>query len=161
MRDTTLLFLVKKDRDTITDICLAMKKRGFGQGRYNGVGESADSRLGRKYIEKGETIEDATRREAEEEVGVITKCGELTFIFSHKEEWNQLVHVYLCESWEGEVMESEEMNPSWFSPSTIPYTEMRPDDIFWLPLVLDNKNVRGRFVFGEGDTILEQEVGLF
>jgi hypothetical protein len=38
MRNSTLLFLVKKNGEEITDICLAMKKRGFGSGRYNGVG---------------------------------------------------------------------------------------------------------------------------
>jgi hypothetical protein len=38
LRDSTLLFLVKKDATgKITEICLAMKKRGFGAGRWNGV----------------------------------------------------------------------------------------------------------------------------
>ncbi len=38
MRDCTLLFLIKKNDGVITDVCLAMKKRGFGAGRWNGVG---------------------------------------------------------------------------------------------------------------------------
>jgi mutator protein MutT len=153
MRDTTLLFLIKKDGDIITDICLAMKKRGFGAGRYNGVGGK---------VEVGESIEDAVIRETQEEIGVralvITKHGELSFTFSHKEDWNQCVHVYLCESWEGELTESDEMNPLWFLVSEIPYKEMWPDDIFWLPEVLSGKEVNARFVFGEGDIILEQEI---
>jgi 8-oxo-dGTP pyrophosphatase MutT (NUDIX family) len=153
MKDTTLLFLVKKDGGTITDICLAMKKRGFGAGRYNGVGGK---------VEAGESIKDAVRRETKEEIGVdvreITKRAELTFIFSHKEEWNQLVHVYLCDSWEGKVAESEEMSPSWFSIQTIPYNDMWPDDIFWLPQILEGKELSARFVFAEGDVITEQEV---
>ena len=48
MRDSTLLFLVKKEGDKISNICLPMKKRGFGAGRYNGVGgkvEAGESRL--------------------------------------------------------------------------------------------------------------------
>jgi mutator protein MutT len=153
MRDTTLLFLVKKDGDTITDICLAMKKRGFGMGRYNGVGGK---------VEQGETIEQAVKREAEEEIGVtvgtITKCAELTFTFPHKEDWNQLVHVYLTNTWQGEIIETEEMNPTWFAVSDIPYKTMWPDDIFWLPKVLDGEQVRAQFTFAEGDVIVEQEV---
>jgi 8-oxo-dGTP pyrophosphatase MutT (NUDIX family) len=153
MRDTTLVFLVKKDGTMITDICLAMKKRGFGAGRYNGVGGK---------VEKGESIEDAARRETKEEIEVealaLVKRAELTFIFPHQEDWNQVVHVYLCESWNGEVTESEEMSPSWFSPRNIPYEVMWPDDIFWLPLVLEGKEVRAKFSFAEGDVITSQSV---
>jgi len=48
----TLLFLIKEDQ-----ILLAMKKRGFGMGRFNGVGGK---------IEPGETIEQAMIRECQE-----------------------------------------------------------------------------------------------
>ncbi len=61
MKNTTLLFLVKKDADTITEICLAMKKRGFGTGRFNGTGGK---------LQEGETIEDACMRETKEEIDV-------------------------------------------------------------------------------------------
>ncbi len=153
MRDSTLLFLIKKNEETITDICLAMKKRGFGVGRYNGVGGK---------VQDGETIEDALRRETEEEINVtvtdMKKCGEITFIFPHNPNFDQLVHVYLAEDWQGEPTESEEMNPAWFSVKDIPYGEMWPDDIYWLPKVIEGKTIKARFVFGEGDVVKEQEV---
>jgi mutator protein MutT len=154
MKNTTLLFLVKKNvNKEITDICLAMKKRGFGVGRYNGVGGK---------VEGEETIEEAVKREANEEIGVIvgdvTKCAELTFTFPHKEDWNQLVHVYLSSEWSGDIVETEEMNPTWFSVNTIPYDTMWPDDIFWLPKVLKGEQVRAKFSFAEGDVIVSQEV---
>lgn len=153
MRDTTLLFLIKKEGDNITDICLAMKKRGFGVGRYNGVGGK---------VESGETIEEAVKRESQEEIGVfldsIGKYAELTFIHPHKEEWSQVVHVYIADKWQGEIIESEEMKPVWFDVKNIPYQSMWPDDTFWLPKVLEGEQVRARFVFAEGDVIIDKEV---
>lgn len=53
---TTLLFLVRDD-----EILLAMKKRGFGANRYNGVGGKLDP---------GETVEQTLVRESEEEISV-------------------------------------------------------------------------------------------
>ena len=153
MKNTTLLFLVKKDEDTITDICLAMKKRGFGAGRYNGAGGK---------VEEGETVEQAVTREVKEEMGVdvldCLKVGELIFLFPHKEEWNQLVHIYITENWEGEVEETEEMNPKWFRRGDIPYETMWSDDILWLPYVLEGKYVSGDVTFGEGDVIVSHDI---
>lgn len=145
--------MVKKDGATITDICLAMKKRGFGMGRYNGVGGK---------VEGGESIEEAVTREAQEEIGVtvgeIIKCAEITFIFPHKEDWNQLVHVYTTDSWTGEIIETEEMNPSWFTINAIPYKDMWPDDIYWLPQVLDGKHAQGTVIFAEGDVVVSHDI---
>ncbi len=164
MRDTTLLFLIKKSGaknglGQITDICLAMKKRGFGMGRWNGSGGKCNI---------GESIEDATIRETKEEIGVnisadnnyadLHKVAELTFIFANKSEWDQLVHVYFAEKWDGEPIESEEMRPVWFKIKDIPFKEMWPDDPFWLPKVIDGNMVKAKFRFGNGDAILEQKV---
>jgi 8-oxo-dGTP pyrophosphatase MutT (NUDIX family) len=155
MRNSTLLFLIKKDKGVITDICLAMKRRGFGTGRYNGVGGK---------VEEGETIKDAAIRETKEEVGVdvqdLSPCAEITFIYSHKPEWDQVTHIFFCENWSGEPTEGEEVSPKWFSVADIPYINMWPDDSFWLPKVLAGDYVRGRFVFAEGDVILEQEINV-
>lgn len=88
----------------------------------------------------------------------LAKVAELTFIFPHNTDWNQLVHVYLVEKWEGIPSESEETRPKWFDVDVFPYDLMWPTDEFWLPIVLNGKQVQGRFVFGEGDSIQEKEV---
>ena len=88
----------------------------------------------------------------------MNKSAELAFTFPHKTDWNQLVHVYITDEWQGDIAESEEMNPEWFSVSNIPYASMWPDDIFWLPKVLDGNYVKAKFSFGEGDVIIDQEV---
>lgn len=153
LRDATLVFLVKKEGEEIREICLAMKKRGFGAGRWNGAGGK---------VEAGEGIVDGAIRETQEEIGVSVRdpkqVAELTFHFPHKPEWDQFVHAYFAERWEGEPAESEEMRPEWFSLSDIPYDDMWPTDPFWLPLVLSGKKVSATFYFGEGDTILNKEV---
>jgi 8-oxo-dGTP pyrophosphatase MutT (NUDIX family) len=154
MRNATLLFMVKRsDGGEVTEVLLAMKKRGFGEGRYNGVGGK---------VNEGESIEDAARREAHEEVGVtvrdIRKVAELTFTFPHSQSWNQVVHAYICDSWVGEPAESEEMAPKWFATEDIPYFKMWPDDIFWLPQVLEGKLIKASFTFVEGDIVKDKSV---
>ncbi len=137
----------------ISDICLAMKKRGFGVGRYNGVGGK---------LEPNETIESGAKREAKEEIGVavghLSKIAELSFYFAHNPAWDQLVHVYVVDTWDGEPAESEEMNPQWFSVADIPFDKMWPDDRFWLTEVLLGRLVKAKFTFGEGDVILDKKV---
>lgn len=157
MRNTTLLFLIKKDDNKISEILLAMKKRGFGAGRWNGVG----GKLG-----DGETIEQAVIREAHEEIGIVAKesdlqkVAELAFTFPHRPDFDQLVHVYVTEKWLGEPVESEEMKPEWYSVKNIPFDTMWPDDKFWVPHMVEGKLIKGAFTFGEGDVILEQEVNI-
>jgi len=154
LRNATLLFLVKKSNDKITDICLAMKKRGFGVNRWNGVGGKVD--------DQHEAIEDATKREAKEEIDVLVKdlnkVAELSFYFPHNAEWNQMVHVYFSENWDGEPKESEEMNPMWFPIDRVPFENMWPDDIYWLLDVAKGKLIKAMFKFGENDVILDKNV---
>ncbi len=145
----TLLFLIK-DRQ----ILLAMKKRGFGAGRWNGVGGKLDL---------GETLEQAVVRETQEEIEVTPtryeKVAELDFYGgSEQEAWNMYVHAYLCTRWQGEPKETEEMAPKWYDISDIPYEKMWADDKHWLPVVLAGKNVKGTFWFNENDELIKHEI---
>ena len=142
LRQATLVFLLKDKQ-----ILLAMKKRGFGVGHWNGVGGKP---------EKGEAIEDTAVRECQEEIGVTPKnlqhMATLNFYFpadKAKEGWNQQVLVYLAQEWDGEPAETEEMAPKWFRQSKLPFDQMWEDDRFWLPAVLRGVHVEGDFTFGE------------
>jgi len=95
----TLCLLSKDDK-----IFLAMKKRGFGVGKWNGVGGKMD-------FEKGDkNIVDAAIREAREEIGVEVinpeRAGIFHFKFPHKPEWDQDVHLFLAKEWQGDPKES-------------------------------------------------------
>lgn len=148
MRQATLVLLLKDHQ-----ILLAMKKRGFGQGKWNGVGGK---------LKDGENIRNAAAREAKEEIGVeiseFSQVGIIDFFFPHKPEWDQQVVVYVASSWEGEPSESEEMMPKWFGFDEIPYDTMWFDDKHWLPKVLEGKNVKAKFVFAEDESVMEMKI---
>lgn len=134
-------------------VLLGMKKRGFGVGRWNGFGGK---------VEEGETIEEATIREIKEEAGIqiegrLEKIGILDFEFQGNPEILE-VHIFRANKFSGEPVESDEMKPQWFHIDKIPYKEMWPDDIYWIPLFLKKKKFTGRFLFGKGDSILEQSL---
>jgi 8-oxo-dGTP diphosphatase len=146
---TTLLFFVRND-----EILLAMKKRGFGANRYNGVGGKLDP---------GETVEQTLIRESEEEIGVTPihfwKVAEHDFIQEDSDSpWRMYVHVYFCDQWQGEPIETEEMAPEWFNVKDIPYDKMWQDDEHWLPQVLSGRQVYGQFSFDKADTMLTKNV---
>lgn len=147
----TLLFL-RRDNE----ILLAMKKRGFGANRYNGVGGKVDP---------GETIEQALIRECQEEINVTPtsyrQVAEHDFIQNEGDDpWRMYVHVYMCDQWQGEPVETEEMAPEWFDISKIPYDKMWQDDEYWLPQVLAGDKVFGKFTFDENDAMLTHDIKL-
>jgi mutator protein MutT len=145
----TLLFLIRDD-----EVLLAMKKRGFGADRYNGVGGK---------IDPGETIEQALVRECQEEIEVTPthywKVAEHDFTQKEsKSPWRMYVHVYLCDEWEGEPVETEEMAPEWFKVTNVPYDAMWQDDVLWLPQVLTGEKLTGIFTFDEKDNMLTHDI---
>ncbi len=150
MRQATLCLLLKENQ-----ILLAMKKRGFGEGRWNGTGGKFDAK-------KDKTILDTAIRETKEEIGVeiknLKKAAIFSFRFPHKPEWDQDVHLFLAKEWEGEAQESEEMKPEWFDFDKIPYEKMWADDIYWLPKILKGDKLKAIFSFAEGDKLESHKI---
>lgn len=50
------------------------------------------------------------------------------------------------------------MEPHWFHATNIPYDQMWPDDIYWLPEILAGNRVLGTFTFNEDNAILTHKV---
>lgn len=134
----TLCFLLRDGK-----VLLIRKKRGFGAGKYNGVG-------GR--VEEGEGPEEAAVREVWEEVGVrvleLEPAGVLEF-YSGAREPDWVVYVYRSRRFVGEPRSSEEAEPRWFSVDELPFDDMWADDRVWLPHVLAGRCIRGKFWFSE------------
>jgi len=68
------------------------------------------------------------------------------------------VNIFKAENFDGIPSESEEMRPEWFDIKEIPFDKMWQDDMYWMPLFLDNKKFRGKFTFDGKDNILEKEL---
>lgn len=133
-------------------VLLGMKKRGFGAGRWNGFGGK---------VSQGETIQEAAKRELREEAGIkvnnLEKVGIINFEFDGNPEILE-VHIFKSDTFSGEPTESEEMKPQWWNINEIPFKDMWPDDIHWMPLFLNGKKFKGKFLFGESDIILKHEL---
>lgn len=143
MKQVTLLFLRKDNQ-----ILLAMKKRGFGVGMWNGVGGKVDA---------GETIEQAAIRECYEEIGVMPHDLKLAGYLQFKEPkdptFEHRCHIFTTRHWDGEPVETEEMRPQWFNITEIPYSKMWPDDTVWMPHLLANELFAGTVHVSEDELI--------
>jgi|GEM_PF-255526 len=134
------------------EILLGMKKRGFGEGRWNGFGGK---------LEKGETLVEGARREMLEESGLsIKELEERGSIDFHFMDTGKLleVHIFDVLDYVGEPVETEEMKPQWFKLEEIPFNDMWADDPYWFPLFLKKKKFKGRIIFKDNDEILSHEL---
>lgn len=143
----TLCVIHKNDQ-----VLLGLKKKGFGEGRWNGFGGK---------VEVGETTEEAAKREVIEEAGVsvkdLEKMGIMEFSFKDKPEVLE-VHLFRATDIVGDPKEGDEMKPQWFHQDELPFDQMWPDDKYWYPLFLQNKKFDGSFLFKDFDNILEYKI---
>jgi 8-oxo-dGTP pyrophosphatase MutT (NUDIX family) len=125
---TTVVFPLENNA-----VLLGMKKRGFGQGWWNGFGGK---------LEPGETYVASAIRETNEEVGLtlteqnLIHAADILFRFDGAVD--VVSRAYIAMSYEGEPLETEEMRPEWFVLDTIPYETMWPGDDQWIPKILDD-----------------------
>lgn len=127
-----------------------MKKEGFGAGKWNGAGGK---------LNLGESPEAAARRETKEEFVVdptdVSPVGTLEFRWLGRPAADHLVHVFIVRAWSGTPTETSEMRPQWFPVSEIPYDTMWPADPYWLPTVLNGKNVQAYFTYRADGTLAD------
>lgn len=143
----TICFLVKGNK-----VCLAKKKRGHGEGKWNGTGG--------KPLE-GEVLEDTAKRETFEEIGVrvteISKVADIEFIDLQSGTSN-FASAYLITKWEGEPVETEEMRPKWFSKNSLPFDQMWSADKVWIPEILSGRIIKAVFSYANKDNLVQSDI---
>ena len=154
MRDMTVCFLIRGTSPH--EVLLGYKKRGFGAGKFAGIG-------GR--VEAGETIRAAACREVYEETGITTTehdlqaMGAITFRFPNQPTWNQVVHVFIVTRWTGEPNESDEMLPTWYPTDAVPFEQMWDDSQYWLPQILASQPLQAQITYADDNaTVCDVQV---
>jgi 8-oxo-dGTP diphosphatase len=133
-------------------VLLGRKKFGLGEGRLVGPGGK---------LEPGESPADAIVREVFEEVGLVVDpgdlelMGDLTYPFPYRPSWSQRSWVFIARQWNGEAVESDELEPVWMNVDTLPVERMWDDAQYWLPQTLRGAPVHATFTFGEDGRTVE------
>ena len=137
----TLLFVMLDDR-----VLLIRKLTGLGKGKINAPG-------GR--VEKGESIEAAAVREVQEELCITpidpVYRGENLFQFT--DGYSLHIHVFTATQYQGTPEETVEAIPLWFPVDAFPYEQMWEDDRLWIPLMLNEQQFIGRYIFRSDDML--------
>lgn len=148
MKESNLCYLFRPGQ-----VLLAMKKRGFGVGKWNGPGGK---------VNPGESPVEALVREVREEIGVTVRepqdRGVIDFIYEEKPEWTTRCRIFSSTAFDGEPSESEEMRPQWFGIDTIPYQEMWESDGVWFPRLLAGERVGYRLYFDNDVRFIKHEL---
>src|SRR5690606_36210638 len=100
-------------------------------------------------------------RELHEEYGLVPRdlahAGKARFTYQGKDKEVE-VHFFKITDFSGEPVETEEMKPQWFHIQELPYQNMWPDDVHWMPHFLSGQKFEGTFVFEGFDKILNHEI---
>ena len=145
MKKVTLCFCLKNDH-----VLLAMKKRGFGAGKWNGYGGKVDG---------GEQPSTAAVRELKEESGIaaevdaLRQVGHISFYFEEVPFFE--CYVYTIQVWQNDPVETSEMKPKWFPVEDLPFAEMWAADIQLVPMVLKSKSIQAEVHYNADGSVLE------
>ncbi|KAJ2780315.1 Nudix (Nucleoside diphosphate linked moiety X)-type motif 1, partial [Coemansia interrupta] len=135
-----------------SQLLLGRKKRGMGEGLWNGFGGKP---------EKGETMDRCAHRELHEESGIFATeyaCAGILYMDDTTGP-NFHIPVYRVTKFTGEVAETEEMEPRWFGASEdcLPYDKMYEEARLWWPNLLADTPFVAKFLF-EGEKVLSHDV---
>ena len=128
------------------EVLLGLKKRGFGAGRWVGLGG---------HVEDDEEPAGAAVREVAEESGLVVAPSalrhgaSLSFVFPARPAWDQTAEVFVTSSFLGQPTESDELIPRWFAADRLPFDGMWDDAKYWLPVVLAGSRVVADITFAD------------
>jgi len=119
-------------------------EKKFG-GKWNGFGGG---------VEKGESLEDCSKRETLQETGVIIrkqeKVGRIFFSFKSNEQEHD-VFIYQIKDYDRTPKPSEDfVGYAWFNGNNLP-DKMMPADPYWLPFFANGKMFKGNVILNKNN----------
>ena len=144
--ESSLCVITDDDR-----ILLLKKATGIGKDKWYPTGGK---------MRPEETPGTGVAREVYEETGLrvtnLRHHGEVVCYFGHDTPPVWAVQIFSTSDFSGSLKESSEGVLKWFPLSEIPYDEMWHDDRYWLPLLLEGRDLDGAFYFNEdGSRLLD------
>jgi 8-oxo-dGTP diphosphatase len=142
----TCLCLIRRQSAEGPQLLLGLKKAGFGEGKWVGLGG---------HVEPGEKPAAAAVREVAEESGLAVPADSLQhvasieFRFPSRPSWDQTAEVYMTWAYSGEPAESDEVAPAWYREDALPFPLMWDDARYWLPRVLAGQHVHATVTFAD------------
>ncbi|MDN4612097.1 8-oxo-dGTP diphosphatase [Arthrobacter burdickii] len=141
-RCVVLCFLFRS-RGGAREVLLGLKRTGFGTGRVVALGGKIDGR---------ESAVGAAVREVAEESGIelardeLRDAGRISWSFPAQPAWNMAAFLFTADAGVTPPVASEEIEPRWYAVDDIPWSGMWQDAPYWIPALLDGRQIDARIV---------------
>lgn len=147
-RKATSCFLVRDD-----EVLLAMDMKGKKRGQWSGIN---------KLVDQNEGLFEATTKAIRRILGVsplsLNKAAEVNLYFDKGDIVNEIIHVFLSDNWDGQPKQHDDYRLDWFLKDRLPFNQMMPDDIHWLPKVLSGNRLKCEFLYQDRSKLLDMNV---
>lgn len=147
MKLATLCYVTDKKNNSTLMIHRVKKENDYHHGKWNGLGGK---------LEQGESPQECAIREIKEESGLIVKDivlkGMITFpLFDDKDDW--YVFLFVTDSFEGELIESNEGNLAWIPNEKLTEINLWDGDKIFIPWLSGNKFFSAKFNYIDGEFV--------